>query len=266
MSISLDNQTAIFWGKFIDIAYSMYISGGTNPPQPTDFPEGWRLVKNINAEAVVGFFRQKEFIGFVVQSLEDPHKFALVLHGTTGVADFLDDFEFLMTDFNLVPNGGRAEYGFTRFYESISFVDAISGASQSLQDYLINLASLKQSPSFTITGDSLGGALATLHAMVLASRGIPVEAYFFASPMVGNSTFVQTYNALVPNTYRIVNKPDIVPQLPGTLLGYEHVNTLFEINSLNFPEIKHSIGCYHSINTYIYALGATNTDLGSCKA
>lgn len=252
MSISLDHQKAIFWGEFIEVAVSMYIPGVTNPPQPQIFPEGWKLVKNINAEAVVSFFRQKEFIGFVAQSLNEPNRYAVVIHGTEGVADFLDDFEFLMTDFTMVPNGGRTEYGFTRFYESLSFVDPQSGESQSLEDYL---KGLNQTDLFTTTGSSLGGALATLHSMVLASRNISVEAYIFASPMVGDNTFVNTYNSLVTKSYRIVNKPDIVPQLPGTILGYGHVNTLFEINSLNYPGIRRSIRCFHSVSVYVYILG-----------
>lgn len=270
MSMSIDYQKAIFWEEFVKVAFSMYAPGVTNPAQPKNFPKGWRLVKNINAEAVVSFYRQKEFIGFVAQCEKDPSRFAVVMHGTEGIADFLDDFEFLMTDFNLVPNGGRTEYGFTRFYESFTFVDPISEDSQTLVEYIDGLS---QNVSFTVAGHSLGGPLATLHSLVLASRNVPVEAYLFASPMVGDATFVNTYNSLVKQSYRIVNKPDIVHQLPGTLLGYEHVNTLFEINSLDYPEIKRSISCFHSPDVYIYTLiktanakGATNINLGSCKA
>lgn len=262
MQISLNTQKVICFLEFVEVAYEMYVPGVTNPKQPSNFPKGWRLVKSINAEAVVGFFRQKEFIGFIAQSIDEPSKFIVAMHGTEGVADFLDDFEFLMTDFNLIPNGGKTEYGFTRFYESLSFVDPLSGVSQNLGDYL---KELNQNASYTVVGFSLGGALATLHAVVLASCDIPVEAYLFASPMVGNTAFVNVYNSLVSKSYRIVNKPDVVPQLPGTWLGYEHVNTLFEINSLNYPEIKRTISCFHSPEVYLYALGATNVNLSSCS-
>jgi len=262
VSISLDNQKAIFWGEFVGLAYSMYAPRSSNPPQPPNFPNNWRLVTNITVEAVVGFYRQTEFIGFVAQSVAEPHHFAVVLHGTEGIVDFLNDFEFLLTDFDLVENGGRTEDGFTRLYESFSFVDRASGDSQNLTEYLSGLDLMA---SFTVAGASLGGALATLHAAVLASRNFTVEAYLFASPMVGNAAFTQLYNSLVPISYRIVNKPDIVPLLPGMLLGYVHVNTEFLINSLDFPEIKCSIRCFHSLNTYLYTLGATHTDLGLCR-
>ncbi|HET6873045.1 MAG TPA: hypothetical protein VFH42_08675, partial [Sporolactobacillaceae bacterium] len=61
------------------------------------------------------------------------------------------------------------------------------------------------------------------------------------------------------------NQPDLVPKLPGTSLGYKHVNTQFEINSLEFPEIKHSVRCFHSTNVYLYSLGEKDANLDACK-
>lgn len=263
MTASFNRQQVIYWGEFIIVAYKMYVRGVTNPPQPKDFPEGWKIVKNINAEAVALFYRQPEFLGFVAQRVDAPHQFAVVLHGTESVTDYIDDFEFAKTTFTLVPSVGQTEYGFTRYYESFRFVDPISGGSQTLIEYLDTLT---HQDAFTVAGFSLGGALATLHSLVLASRQIPVEAYLFGSPMVGDATFVKAYTSLVPSSSRIVNKPDIVPRLPGTELGYEHVNTLLEVNSLNFPMVKRSVSCFHSLNSYLYALGVTNIELGSCKA
>jgi triacylglycerol lipase len=249
----MDQIGAAFWGKFIKVAEAMYKPGKTNPAQPSKFPRGWKLAKNINAEAVVSFYNQKEFIGFVAQSVDEPDRFAVVLHGTEGIVDFLDDFEFELIDFYFLSDGGQTEYGFTKFYESFTFVDPIGGESQTLEDYL---RELPETASFTVAGYSLGGALATLHTAVLAERRIPVEAYLFASPMVGNASFVKTYNSLVRKSYRIVNQPDIVPKLPGDLLGYEHVNTVFEVNSLQFPQFKHSISSFHSLDVYLYCLAA----------
>jgi hypothetical protein len=247
----LDIQKAIFWARFIEVASCMYAPGVTNPPQPVNFPVGWNIVKNINAEAIAGLLDQKEFMGFVAQSAADTNKFAIVFHGTDSIADFLDDFEFMKIDFQFIANGGKTEYGFTRFYESMTFVNPVSGETQSLKEYVSNLP---QNASFTVAGHSLGAALATLHAAVLAEKGILVEAYTYASPMVGDEVFANTYNSLLTKSYRIFNKPDIVPQLPGALLGYEHVSTPFEVNSLNDPEIKRSILGFHSLESYIHSL------------
>ena len=263
MPISFDKQKAIFWGEFIEIAESMYSPRVTNPPQPSNFPKGWRIVNNINANAIVGLIDQKEFMGFVAQSLVVPSMFAVVFRGTRGILDALEDFDFDMIDFEMIPNAGKTEHGFTRFYESLSFVDPISGDSQNFENYL---KGLPQSISFTVAGYSLGGALATLLGMVLAYHNIPVEVYTFASPMVGNAEFVKMYNTLVHNTYRIVNSPDIVPRLPSAFFDYQHVTGPFLINSKKYPETKRNIYCYHNLEVYLYILGATNTNLGKCKA
>jgi hypothetical protein len=247
----LDNQKAIFWARFIEVASSMYTPGVTNPPQPANFPAGWKIVKNINTEAIAGLLDQKEFMGFVAQSADDTNKFAILFHGSASIADFLDDFEFMKINFQLIANGGKTEHGFTRFYESMTFVNPASGETQSLKEYLSNIP---QNASFSVIGHSMGAALATLHAVVLAEQDILVEAYTFASPMVGDGVFANTYNSLLTKNYRIFNKPDMVPQLPGTLLGYKHVNIPFEVNSLNYPEIKQSISSFHSLETYIYCL------------
>ncbi len=263
MSTTLDYQQAIFWGNFIQVCAKMYVPGVTNPPQPSKFPTGWKIVRYINAQAVVPFCEENEFIGFIVQSIDNPSQFGVVLHGSEGVADYLDDFKFTKTDFTLVADGGKAEYGFTRFYESFLFIDPVSGDAQTLEAYL---SGLSRDTSFVVAGHSLGAALATLHTMVLASRSIPVEAYLFASPMVGDAAFVNKYTSLVKNSHLIVNQPDIVPRLPGTVLGYEHVTTQFEVNSLEFPAIKRSISCFHALNVYLYAMGAHHTNLKSCQA
>jgi hypothetical protein len=44
----------------------------------------------------------------------------------------------------------------------------------------------------------------------------------FGSPRVGNAAFCDAYNALVPDSVRMVNGSDAVPTVPA-LLGYRHV-------------------------------------------
>ena len=82
-----------------------------------------------------------------------------------------------------------------------------------------------------VTGHSLGGALATLFACELGqsasgpgpARDVTVTMYNFGSPRVGDGTFCDAYNALVPDSVRVVNRGDLVPTLPA-LLGYRHVD------------------------------------------
>jgi len=79
------------------------------------------------------------------------------------------------------------------------------------------------------TGHSLGGALATLTSSLLGRsvergrRDIKLTMYNYGSPRVGNAAFVKEYNALVPDSFRLVNTYDGVPRVP-LLLNYRHVH------------------------------------------
>jgi len=93
-----------------------------------------------------------------------------------------------------------------------------------------------------ITGHSLGGGIAILCATEFARLKKPVAGIFtFGQPRVGNHTFKMLYNHLAGNltplgyeprgvsllkkTFHIVNQNDLVPRLPGWLMGYRHVGT-----------------------------------------
>ncbi|MGE5631271.1 MAG: lipase family protein [Caulobacteraceae bacterium] len=63
--------------------------------------------------------------------------------------------------------------------------------------------------------------------------------YNFGSPRVGNPKFVQIYNEVVRDSFRIVNVNDIVPTLPpvtvrsplsSELRYYVHVNEVFQVS------------------------------------
>lgn len=63
-----------------------------------------------------------------------------------------------------------------------------------------------------ITGHSLGGALSTLCAFDFADLH-PIH-YSFASPRCGNVKFVDIFTQRVPQSLRINNTEDSIPQLP----------------------------------------------------
>ena len=46
--------------------------------------------------------------------------------------------------------------------------------------------------------------------------------YNYGSPRVGNAAFARTYNAAIPDSWRVTNKLDVIPRVPR-LLGYCHV-------------------------------------------
>jgi len=115
--------------------------------------------------------------------------------------------------------------------------------------------------SLTVTGHSLGGALATLCAVDMqynfADRLDSIEAYTYGSPKVGNRGFSASYNQRVPDSYRIVNGVDIVPALPRWWQGkYVHVAQEIHIGSrFTFNFVRARIKD-HGIANYITALKA----------
>ena len=73
------------------------------------------------------------------------------------------------------------------------------------------LEEVRGKPLF-LTGHSMGGALAVLTACRLAKMGRPpVAIYTFGSPRVGDVHFCANYS--IP-TYRVVNRLDLVPEMP----------------------------------------------------
>lgn len=89
------------------------------------------------------------------------------------------------------------------------------------------ILALLSNKNIIITGHSLGGALSTLCALDLFNRYeyASFTHYSFASPRVGNDSFVTSYNNTV-NGLRINNTEDLIPQFPIAKMGqwqYEHV-------------------------------------------
>jgi len=263
---NFNTSDVVAWGEFVQVAYQMYADnpGNPSPPQPSYFPVGWKLTVNLTVDPVVGIFSQVEFIGFIAQSTADPSQYAIVFRGTQSDLDWISDFEFWMNPFTEIPNGGQVEHGFLAVYRTLNGVVPGATARRALATMV---GDIPNGASVTVTGHSLGGALAVLHAAVLCSQGISgVMITTFAAPMAGDRQFSTTFMTLVPNSVRIYNIPDIVPDLPGTLLGYTQVQAGIGINSLDYPEIQWSISCFHSLLTYLYMLGSTKYGLGSCAS
>lgn len=80
-----------------------------------------------------------------------------------------------------------------------------------------------------VTGHSLGGAMASLAAYALVkdlrlSNKI-VSLYTFGMPRVGDKTYAYNHAQEVPNSWRIIQRSDVVPRLPSTDRGYYHHRT-----------------------------------------
>jgi triacylglycerol lipase len=104
-----------------------------------------------------------------------------------------------------------------------------------------------------LTGHSMGGALAVLTACRLAKIGrAPVAIYTFGSPRVGDRTFCSGYR--LP-TYRIVNRLDLVPEMPlaslKRLLPAKPMLTNEKILD-GLKKFARRVPCYGHVKTFVY--------------
>ena len=66
-------------------------------------------------------------------------------------------------------------------------------------------------------------------------RKVKVSMYNYGSPRVGNGSFSQFYNRVVPDSFRTVVDGDLVTSLPPT--GYSHVGTQALVDNLGSGSI-----------------------------
>ncbi|XP_019059709.1 PREDICTED: phospholipase A1-Igamma2, chloroplastic-like [Tarenaya hassleriana] len=122
--------------------------------------------------------------------------------------------------------------------------------------------------SITVTGHSLGGALAILSAYDVAEMGlnrtrsgrvVPVTVMTYAGPRVGNVRFKERMEELGVKVMRVVNVHDVVPKSPGLFLNeraprslmkmaenllpwcYCHVGVEVALDHQNSPFLKPSV-------------------------
>jgi len=181
--------------------------------------------------------KHTEPFGCYVKSKVD-NSLYLVFRGSKTGTDFCLDDEAGLVQYYAPsqktppPSGMQVEQGFYKVYNGI------------FQTVLDQLKQIGADPDFTITitGHSLGSALATLVVPDFVAAGFQVHHYNSASPMVGNDAFRTYYESLelidssrglLKGTFRLVNTADSVPNFPSPSKhpGYVHVGTEVSFNA-----------------------------------
>ena len=220
------------------------------------------------------------FYGFIAQSMTDASQFVLAIRGTSNGVEWWDDVNAVIKVPFKVPGCGSVGAGFARIYDTLEVIERPTGAAtspvvaqslKSIGGFCQQVAALVRrhaaatvratardtSGSIEITGHSLGAALATLYTLENAlTDKIPNPGLCtFASPFVGDSTFAGAFNGLGLTSWRIVNAPDIVPNLPPEILGFTHINTLQLYNSSG--NLQPLLSCWHALATYLSLIDPT---------
>jgi hypothetical protein len=202
-----------------------------------------------NHQVSIGLICQADGAGDVV----------IAIRGTEGILEWIHDAEFLLVPCPFLTGASHTEDGFTAMYRSLRTA-AVAG-SPGVATALATLPFKRPVTSVTICGHSLGGSLATLLALDLATNTNfkNPSVYTYASPRTGDSLFASTYDRAVKNTFRIANRLDLVPNLPLPTL-YQHVLGDYELNPVQLlpipPKIlvKPTIVCEHLLDSYLHLL------------
>ena len=193
-------------------------------------------------------------IGVVAKNTADPTDVYIAIRGTSNIWEWIQDCKFLPKPFSRVPGGGYTEDGFTDMYLSMSM-----SPNPHAGDFIADIfALLPAKAKITVAGHSLGAALATLLAFDMAAHAPEQDSsgialYTLASPRVGDLSFMQLFNHIVANAYRVDNRLDIVPKTPPPLL-YFHVGDETEL--IPSKEMKFDIVCEHHLPSYLNMLAS----------
>ncbi|KAL2935049.1 Phospholipase A1-Igamma2 chloroplastic [Bienertia sinuspersici] len=140
----------------------------------------------------------------------------------------------------------------------------------------------KEEVSFSITGHSLGSALAILSAYDIAETGLhigpsnkarPICVFSFSGPRVGNLRFKERLEGLGVKVLRVVNVNDVVPKAPGIVFNenlptgwgkftqgwpwtYYHVGAELALDHKNSPFLKDTNDptCAHNLEAHLHLL------------
>lgn len=166
----------------------------------------------------------------------------LSFRGSSDVADWIADFDFLPAPYLPVVGFGQVHAGFQDIYGCIraSIAANLDAATRGCENILV-------------TGHSLGAALAVLAAPDIARtrlagppRTIEPRLTTFGGPRVGLPDFAAAFNTAIECCYRVVNFLDIVPLLPPS--PYVHVGAEIAVDSGGAIDIgwRHSLAGYHA--------------------
>ncbi|XP_020595977.1 phospholipase A(1) DAD1, chloroplastic-like, partial [Phalaenopsis equestris] len=237
------------YGSFVQAAYT---SCDLDPFSPTyatcRFPKhsllrlsglpssGYRVTRNLFATPSLS--RQSSCIGFTAVCHNDAHlallgrrDVVISLRGTVTFLEWLDNLRATLTP-SCTPKRDSAQHepmverGFWSLFTSPG-LDHPCLRDQIRDEVRCILDKFESGPeiSITITGHSLGAALAVLAAddlkAMLGPTGPLVTVVSFGGPRVGNASFRRRMEEQGSRVLRIVNTNDIITKVPGFVDGTE---------------------------------------------
>ncbi|PKA60695.1 Phospholipase A1-Ibeta2, chloroplastic [Apostasia shenzhenica] len=285
-------REVLHYGDFIHSAYHAFFNSpsfSVDSPRPVAFPDrSYRLTRHLFATSSIDppswlpswTSHRTSWIGFVAVCDSDREirrmgrrNIVVALRGTSTCLEWAENLRA-----NLVPldeddgNGDKSpkvECGFRNLYKTAG--DRHQSLSSAVVEEVRRLVELYKGEelSITVTGHSLGAALAVLTADELASSSPempPVAVFSFGGPRVGNRAFAQRVERRKGvKVLRVVNAHDLVTRVPGLVKfpaeiagrlrdGYEHVGRELRVDSRVSPFLKPDadLACCHDLEAYLH--------------
>ncbi|GMN54553.1 hypothetical protein TIFTF001_023676 [Ficus carica] len=196
--------------------------------------------------------------------------------GTVAPSEWYEDLQRKLEPIGI--DDAKVEHGFLSIYTSkceSTRYNKSSASEQVMKEVkrLLEMYGEKgEEVSLTITGHSLGGALALLNAYEVAHTfpGLPISVISFGAPRVGNIAFRDKLHQMGVKTLRVTVKQDIVHRMPGLVLNeslqkfdeitgtlewiYTHVGAELKLDVRSSPYLKHGFNLigFHSLETYLH--------------
>ncbi|MEL7316413.1 MAG: lipase family protein, partial [Cyanobacteria bacterium J06559_3] len=148
----------------------------------------------------------------------DAEELYIVFRGSDRGIDWINNLQFRQ---KIYPYGDEAS-------TDVRFHRGFMAAYFSVRDRLLTEIRKYPNCTLTVTGHSLGGAVAKIAALdlqynITQHTGQPIQVFTFGAPRVGNQALVESFIRRVPNSYRFVFGWDIVTYIPRLWQGYKHV-------------------------------------------
>ncbi|KAJ4771045.1 alpha/beta-Hydrolases superfamily protein [Rhynchospora pubera] len=232
---------------------------------------------------------QSNWMGFIAVATDEGKMWlgrrdiVVAWRGTQEVSEWLKDMDVtLVSASELVGQSTTGDEpsvhnGFLSIYTSDNLTSTIT--KQSARDQaLTEIARLMdkysgEETSITITGHSLGAAIATLNAIDIVSKHLnrtnnsssktcPVTAIVFASPRVGNSSFKNAFSQMSNlRLLRVRNVKDVVPNIPPPI-RYTDIGVELTIDVMKSPFIKGpgDVATWHDLESYMHGVAGWQKD------
>ncbi|PSS05275.1 Alpha/Beta hydrolase protein [Coniella lustricola] len=156
---------------------------------------------------------ETEIMGFIAID-SNAHEIILSIRGTSAIGNWLADVVWARQPTSMCA-GCWAHFGFLFAYSEIASAAETSLASANR---------LFPSYKLTITGHSLGAAVATLLGMSLRDKGYDLDIYTYGSPRVGNQALASYISRQPGHEYRVTHNADVVTRLPPINREFRHTS------------------------------------------